>query len=458
MKRSAYNMVPNYPFRMTYEESVAYLNSLGHETVAIKLGLEKVRLLLNYLGNPQDRFFKVQIAGTNGKGSTAAMLDSICRAANIRTALFTSPHLIEPTERIRIDGVDISSGEFARLTAVVRDASAELVRTGDLRAPPSFFEHLTAIFLLAAADAGVELAILETGLGGRLDATTAAEAEVVGISPIALDHQEYLGRTLAGIAAEKAAIIRPGTSAVSAPQLPEAAAVIIKRARDAGVALHCADGAAHATSIEPDGRLRANFGTAKANYADITLNLRGRHQLDNALTAIELAEVLQEHGWPIQADHVRAGLGNARHAGRLGYWEGTRRFLFDGAHNPAGAEALANYLREFVAAPITLVFGAMRDKEYSEILATLCPLAELVIFTEPKSPRAVSSPSLRDAAPFDFDHERIVLAWDVPTALQTALSDTSSTGVICVTGSLYLVGEAQSWLHSPEGELLWKRK
>ncbi len=443
---------------MTYDESVAYLTSLGHETVAIKLGLEKVRLLLDHLGNPQNKFFKVQIAGTNGKGSTAAMLEAICLAAKIRTALFTSPHLIEPTERIRIDGNDIDGDEFARLTAVVRDAGTELVERGDLTAPPSFFEHLTAIFLLAAADAGVEIAILETGLGGRLDATTAAEAEVVGITPIALDHQEYLGPTLVGIAAEKAAIIRPGTFAVSAPQLPEAAAVINERARDAGVALRWAGGETRVTSIEPDGRLRVNFTTAKSTYGDVILNLRGRHQIGNALTAIDLAEVLQERGWPIQEDHIGNGLGNALHAGRLEYGEGAPPFLFDGAHNPAGAEALAEYLREFVTTPITLVFGAMRDKEYDQILAALCPLAQLVIFTEPNNPRAASTASLRDAAPRDLDHERIVLAWDVPVALQTALNDTSSEGVICVTGSLYLVGEAQAWLQSSEGEELWKRK
>jgi dihydrofolate synthase/folylpolyglutamate synthase len=443
---------------MTYEDSVQYLTSLGHETVAIKLGLEKVRLLLDRLGNPQNKFFKVQIAGTNGKGSTSAMLDAICRATKIRTALFTSPHLIDPTERIRINGEDISRDEFARLTAIVRDASSALIKKGDLTAPPSFFEHLTAIFLLAAAGAAVELAILETGLGGRLDATTATEAEVVGITSIALDHQEYLGPTLVGIAAEKAAIIRAGVSAVSAPQLPEATSVINERAMDAGVALRWADGDASAVTVEPDGRLRVDFVTSKAKYADVVLNLRGRHQLNNAATAIELAEMLEERGWPIEPDLIRTGLRSAQHSGRLEMWTGAPPFLFDGAHNPAGAAALADYLREFVTAPITLVFGAMREKEFDQILAALCPLAQSVIFTEPNSPRAATVASLRDAAPADLDHERIVLAWDVPVALQTALNDTSNEGVICVTGSLYLVGEAQSWLQSPEGELLWKRK
>lgn len=444
---------------MTYDEAVSYLSSLGHETVAIKLGLEKVKLLLANLGDPEKKFFKVQIAGTNGKGSTAAMLEAICRAANIRTALFTSPHLIAPTERIRIDGQDINHDEFARLTAVVRDAGAELVRTGELTAPPSFFEHLTAMFLLAAADAGVELAILETGLGGRLDATTAAEAEVVAITPIAMDHQEYLGRTLAEIAAEKAAIIRPGVTAIIAPQTSiETVWSIQSRAHECDVELQFAAGVEKNLVVTKDGRLRGDFFTAGETFKKLSIGLRGRHQITNARTAIVIALALKRLAWPIDERAIRTGLEQAQHSGRLEIWNGRPRFFFDGAHNPAGAEALANYLREFVTAPITLVFGAMRDKEYDQILATLCSLAELVIFTEPKSPRAASIPSLRDAAPSDFDHERIVLAWDVPTALQTALNDTSSTGVICVTGSLYLVGEAQSWLQSPEGELLWKRK
>lgn len=443
---------------MNYVESLAYLASLGHETVAIKLGLEKIRLLLRHLGDPQTNFFKVQIAGTNGKGSTAVMLDSICRAAGIRTALFTSPHLISPTERIRIDGVDIGQEDFARFAATVRDAGAELVESGELPSPPTYFEHVTAMFLLAAADNKVELAILETGLGGRLDATTAADAEVMGITAIDLDHQEYLGDTLAEIAGEKAAIIRPGVTAISAPQLPEAAAIIAQRAIDCEVELRWAEGTANAIAADERGCLNVNLSTPGGQYVDLHLGLPGRYQLTNTWTAIALAEALREQGWPIDATSIRTGLETVQHPGRLEWWDGANIFLFDGAHNPAGAAALAAYLREFVTAPITLVFGAMREKDLSHIEATLFHLAQSIILCEPDSPRAATVTQLRDSAPPGIDTETIVLAWDVPTALQTALAQTSNDGVICVTGSLYLVGEAQAYLKSAAAENLRRRK
>src|SRR5215217_2440726 len=189
---------------MNFEPAVDYLLSLGHETLAIKLGLRNTELLFNALDNPERAFPSVQIAGTNGKGSTAAMLDSICRAAGIKTGLYTSPHLVSITERIRISGVDITGEEFATCATVVRDVSEQLLRDKQIAALPTFFEQLTAVALLAFRNAGIELAILETGLGGRLDSTTAANAHIVGITQIALDHQEYLGNTIASIAAEKA--------------------------------------------------------------------------------------------------------------------------------------------------------------------------------------------------------------------------------------------------------------
>lgn len=443
---------------MNYVESLAYLASLGHETVAIKLGLEKIHLLLRHLGDPQTKFAKVQIAGTNGKGSTAVMLDSICRAAGIRTALFTSPHLVSPTERIRINGQDISQETFAHFAATVRDAGVALVGTGELPSPPTYFEHVTAMFLLAAAENKVELAILETGLGGRLDATTAAEAEIVGITPIALDHQEYLGDTLAEIAGEKAAIIRPGVVAVSAPQLPEAAAVITRRAEDRNVELRWAEGEVDSIALDERGRLNVSLTTRAGRYGNLRVGLPGRHQLTNIWTAIALAEALIEQGWPIDGASIRTGLATVQHPGRMEWWDGARLLLFDGAHNPAGAAALADYLREFVTAPITLIFGAMREKDLAEIQKLLFPLAQSIILCEPDSPRAATVTQLRDSAPPGIDTEKMILAWDVPTALQTALAHTSNEGVICITGSLYLIGEAQAFLKSAEAEGLWRRE
>src|SRR3989442_3615343 len=204
---------------MDFEQTISYLLSLGHETLTIKLGLENTETLLGALANPHKQFPSVQIAGTNGKGSTAVMLESICRAAGIRAGLFTSPHLISITERVRMGGEEISESDFAKLTQRVKTAAEDLLGHGRLETLPTFFEHVTAIALLAFREGNVELAILETGLGGRLDSTTAAGAGIVALTPIAKDHEEYLGHTLAEIAVEKAAIIRPGVTAIVAPQI-----------------------------------------------------------------------------------------------------------------------------------------------------------------------------------------------------------------------------------------------
>src|SRR6266576_4802760 len=232
---------------MDFEQTISYLLSLGHETLPIKLGLENTETLLAALGDPQRQFPSVQIAGTNGKGSTAAFLDSICRACGIRVGLFTSPHLVSITERIQIDGQQISEDQFAHFTRTVKQTSEELVARGKLQTLPTFFEHITAIALLAFCERNVELAILETGLGGRLDSTTAAGAEIVAITPVAMDHQEYLGTTLREISGEKAAIIRPGTTAIVAPQEEAAFEVIMRRCESVEVVPRLIDPSHHSS-------------------------------------------------------------------------------------------------------------------------------------------------------------------------------------------------------------------
>src|SRR5687768_2223078 len=220
---------------MRYEEAVQYLLSLGHETLTIKLGLRNTELLLEALDNPERAFPAVQIAGTNGKGSTAVMLDSICRAAGIRSGLYTSPHLVSITERIQVAGTAIDEEDFARLTTTVRDAAQRLLESRQIEALPTFFEHVTAIALSAFREARIELAILETGMGGRLDSTTAAKAQLVAITPIAMDHEQYLGQTIESIASEKAAIIRPGVTAVIGTQEPRVLSVLLRRCEETGV-------------------------------------------------------------------------------------------------------------------------------------------------------------------------------------------------------------------------------
>ena len=390
---------------MRFEEAVQYLYGLGHEILALKLGLRNTELLLEALDNPQLAFPAVQIAGTNGKGSTAAMLDSICRAAGIRSGLYTSPHLVSITERIRIAGERISENDFARYVSTVREASEKI------EALPTFFEQLTAVALLAFRQAGIDLAILETGLGGRLDSTTAAQAKVVAITRIAMDHEQYLGDTIESIAAEKAAIIRPGVTAIIGKQQPEALSVLLERCRTTGV--------------DP----------ILADSTDIRVGLRGRHQIENAAVAVRVAESLS-----IPHDAIVKGIETAQHPGRLELLAGEPPVLLDGAHNPAGAEALRDYLNEFVHGPLTLVFGAMSDKKLDRIGEILFPLADQLILTTIDNPRAASVETLEPIAT-RFARGSVLKSESASEAQRTALRITPAEGLICVTGSLYLIGK-----------------
>jgi dihydrofolate synthase/folylpolyglutamate synthase len=414
---------------MDFEAAVRYLLSLGHETLAIKLGLRNTELLLSALDNPERAFPSVQIAGTNGKGSTAAMLESICRAAGIKCGLYTSPHLVSITERIRVSGVEITREHFAACATTVRDVSQQL------EALPTFFEQLTAIALLAFRNAGIELAILETGLGGRLDSTTAANASLVAITQIAMDHEEYLGHTLESIAAEKAAIIRPGVNAVIARQEPAALKVLLKRCEETGVIPVRENGSHTVTGNTPDGRFRVTFDTASSLYESVLLGLRGRHQIDNAALAIRLAELLQ-------ASHtaIVTGIETAKHAGRLELIPHQPAVLIDGAHNPAGSESLRAYLDEFASRPLTLVFGAMRDKELDRIGEILFPSVDVLVLTAVNNPRSATIEMLKLVAD-RFARGTVLTSECSAEALRIAETNTPPEGLICIAGSLYLAGE-----------------
>ncbi len=419
---------------MNFVESESYLYSLGNEVAAMKLGIENIRTLLAALANPQEKYLKVQVAGTNGKGSVCSFLDSICREACIPTGLYTSPHLVSITERVKIDGVDISEVEFARHATTVRETAESLLAEGKLEYRPTFFEQVTAIALVAFAEAKVKIAILETGLGGRLDATTAANAEIAAITRIDLDHQEYLGDTIQEIAAEKAAIIGPGTKAVIiGPQPPDGASVIEDRLRNIK---------GGNTSGSECAVIRVNPQWLSQNRLPDDLGLKGRHQRENASIAVSIAHALRCY-FEIGDDNIARGLVNTRHPGRLEY---SGRWLFDGAHNPGGARALAAYLDEFEQRPVTMIFGAMREKDVAEIAAILFPRADHVVVTQPGNPRSMTADELASSVPDNFPHEKVSLTDDVREAISTAEKLAGEDGLILVTGSLYLVGEVKSIL------------
>jgi dihydrofolate synthase/folylpolyglutamate synthase len=432
---------------VNFAEAEAYLLSLGNEVTAMKLGLESVSTLLKALGDPQNNYLKVQVAGTNGKGSVCAFLDSICRTAGIKVGLYTSPHLVSITERVRINGEDISREEFARLSTRVRMTLERLVASGGLPSIPTFFEQVTAIALLAFAEVGVQVAILETGLGGRLDATTAANAEICAITRIDLDHQQYLGETIEEIAAEKAAIIHAGSHVVIGEQEKAAMTVILDRCREVGVVPITGCGSFRWMGDLDKEPTTISFETKRRQYWDTGLGLRGEHQVENACTSIILAEMVsQALGVDIPEEAIKRGLEAARHPGRLEYQDS---FLFDGAHNLSGAKALAAYLDEFASQPITLLFAAMEDKPVSEMLALLVPRVERIVFTESSNERSLSYHDLLNGLPAGMSREKVFVTDSVDKAIAIAETVSPEGGTILVTGSLYLVGEVKKLLNNP---------
>ncbi len=424
---------------MNFEESVKYLYGLGNEVLAMKLGLESIRLLLAELGDPQTKYPKVQIAGTNGKGSTVAFLESICREAGMQVGATTSPHLVTVRERVRVDGEPISETAFAQLATRVRETSEAMVASGTLDSVPTFFEQVTAIALLAFAEFRVELAILETGLGGRFDATTAADADTVAITRIAFDHQRILGDSIERIASEKTAIIGPGKTVVIADQPDEAFEVIFDRCLQVGVVPRLSSELSFET-----GTGAISFQSEHGTYRVAELGLSGAHQIENAKTAILLAEALG-----IGADAVERGLEKAVHHGRL---ERIGNFLLDGAHNENGAEALRKYLADNINGPIVMVFGAMRDKELEGIASHLFPLARTVIVTRANNQRSMETIELASSARlFASDVHK---APTVAKALRLAERLAPRDATIVVTGSLYLVGEALAELNHVSNEFV----
>jgi dihydrofolate synthase / folylpolyglutamate synthase len=410
---------------MRYPDSVEFLYALGNEIKTVKFGLDSVRAVLRELGNPQTAFRSVHVAGTNGKGSTCAMIEAALWRAGQRTGLYTSPHLIEPTERIRIDGRAVSRDEFARAFAEVHDANQRLLASGRLEHHTTYFETVTAMAFLLFRDADVERAVVEVGLGGRLDATNVIDPEICVITPVDFDHEQFLGNSLEAIAGEKAGILKPGRPAVFGPQRPEAQRVLDQRAPHAvrTSEYELRDVHLHAYGCE--------FTARRSRDLHVRCPLAGVHQLTNAVTA---AAVLDALDVPVD------GIADAQWPGRLQRIGDDPEIVLDGAHNPAGARALAEHMRRFYnGRTIWLVYGAMRDKSVEEIMEILFPLADAVVLTAPDSPRAVRPEAIQSAV----DHPDIRVA---PTAAQAFAAARSAPpgAAVFITGSLYLVGEILS--------------
>jgi dihydrofolate synthase/folylpolyglutamate synthase len=429
---------------MNYPDSVHFLYALGNEIKTAKFGLDRIRGVLDALGRPQDRCRFVHVAGTNGKGSTCAMIESGLRATGLRTGLFTSPHLAEPTERIRINGDPISADAFAAAFDQVHAAVEDLLRAGTIDLHTTYFETVTAMAFLAFAGR-TDLVALEVGLGGRLDATNVVNPALCVVTPIDFDHEQFLGKSLESIAGEKAGILKAGVPAVFARQRPEADGVLEARAAELSIeVVHTKDWAIQDLEIDARGsrfvaqahglRERAGHGPALRIHCP----LPGEHQVENAVTAAAALWLLD-----IPATAIETGIAAARWPGRLEHVSENPEIVLDGAHNPAGARALAAYLDRFYRGRrVRLIFGAMRDKAIDEIAGVLFPLAAEVIVTAPRQARALSPDALLAAA----DHPRLRRAADISEALALVRADAAPGDAVFVSGSLFLVAEARAIL------------
>lgn len=439
-----------------FESAVQYLYALGNEVTAMKLGLDAVTALLDALGRPERRFTSVHVAGTNGKGSTCAFLDSIFRQAGLHTGLYTSPHLVSPVERLKLNGQSISEAAFAQVVTQVQAVVESLLEGGRLAARPTFFEHLTAAAFTWFADQKAELVVAEVGLGGRLDATNVLRPVASVITNIGEDHREWLGPTLAHIAREKAGIIKPGVPVYLADTQPEEARRVLAQAALAQQVEPCWVSPLETVRLEATGRPCVRFDARIPSLAGkpCRLGLRGGHQTQNAaLAAIVAQDELRRRG-VLEADIGRAiltGLEATTWPGRLQWLETLPPVVLDGAHNPQGAQALARFLETIGGwRPRTAVFATMRDKPAADLLSPLASHLDRVILTEVTGqPRTTSRESLEVIALGYWRPSSIVQAPDVATALAKARELTPPKGLIVVFGSLYLIGEALQVLHAP---------
>lgn len=426
---------------MTYSEAVRYLYSLGNELRGAKLGLERIATLLDALDHPERAFESVHIAGTNGKGSTAAMIEAGLRAAGFRTGLYTSPHLVRINERIRVNGADISDDDFGAAFDAVHGAIEQLLAREALDGHPTYFECVTALAFRHFRRAGVERAVVEVGLGGALDATNVVTPRVSVITSIDFDHEALLGRAAESITAEKAGILKPGVPAVFAPQHPQAEAVLEARARELGIPVVHAGREWRAENVtQTDGCYRFSAISITGREILAELNLAGEHQVTNALVAIAALDVLGVAGKAMER-----GLREARWPGRLEAAGQDPLVLLDGAHNPAGARALARFLeKHYRGRRVWLIYAAMRDKAVDEVAGVLFPPAYKVILTRLPLERAVSPQALHGLVA--HHHKRVEVTESLSEALDQARRAASKTDIILVTGSLYLVGEAKRLL------------
>ena len=437
---------------MNYDAAVRYLLSLGRElaaptqAAAAKFDLENISVLSERLGRPDRAYPSAHIAGTNGKGSSAAFLESILRHAGFRTGLNTSPHLERINERIRVGGEAISDSDFAETLTRIQALIEELLASDKLRAHPTYFECVTAMAFQYFAHARVDFGVFEVGLGGRLDATNILTPLACVLTRIDFDHENFLGHSLREIAGEKAGILKKGVPLVLAAQQPEAREVILSRAEKLGCPIIETPLAYRVDQqTMEDGCVRAQITEITSGWSAVLApQLAGRFQLQNAINAAAAARALSARGYRISHSAIEQGIAAAVWPGRLEKLQSRPDVYVDGAHNPGAARELAAYWEEnFAGRKIFVVYGALRDKAVDEIAGVLFPHAAEVVFTEPGTSRAISASQLSEMAAHHAPRSCVIS--DAEQALDYVLSKAAPQDAIFVTGSLYLVGQLRHY-------------
>ncbi len=437
---------------MNYDAAVRYLLSLGRElaaptqAAAAKFDLENIAILSERLGRPDRAYPSAHIAGTNGKGSTAALLESILRQAGFRSGLNTSPHLERINERIRVNGAEITDSDFEETLTRIQQVIEELLAANKLRAHPTYFECVTAMAFAYFAEARVDFGVFEVGLGGRLDATNILTPAISLITSIDFDHENFLGHSLQEIASEKAGILKNGVPLVLAAQRPEAREVILARANE----LRCPiietpEAYRVEKQIMENGCVRAQITEIASGWsATLAPQLPGRFQLQNAINAVAAVRTLVARGYQIPESAIERGIAAADWPGRLEKLQSRPDIYVDGAHNPGAARELAAFWQEnFAGRRIFALYGALRDKAVDEIAGLLFPHAAEVVFTEPRTSRAISASQLSEIAAHHA-RESLVIS-DAEQALDYLLSRAAPDDAVFVTGSLYLVGQLRHY-------------